>query len=101
METRDNIDTPFIALLGFLSALILFVVIIACIAFYNMYNDAEFYQKVVISRPEELSKVVSDQQNQLLGYRWINDASQIVAIPIDTAMDLVVKELQMKVPPRR
>ncbi len=89
---RDDLNTPMIALIGFLSAILLFVLIIAMQVVYYDIHDAAFNAKVVSQRPAELTKVVTEQQEKLNTYRWVNEASGTVAIPIDVAMNLIIKE---------
>ncbi|MBN2328839.1 MAG: hypothetical protein JXR73_16990 [Candidatus Omnitrophica bacterium] len=92
---RDDLDAPMIALIGFLSAILLFVLIVALQVVYYVFQENEFNAKVVSQKPAELTRVVSEQQEKLYGpYRWVNEASGVVAIPIDAAMDLIVKENQ-------
>ncbi len=93
MDNYDGLNTPMIALVGFFSSLLVFAIFILSLTFFHIQNDAEYYRKVVSQRNEELVQVVTNQKEQLYGYRLINEASQTVAIPIDVAMELVVNEL--------
>jgi len=94
MATRDELNTSLIALIGFLSAILLFGLIVGLQVWYYTFKEQEFSRKVVSQRPAELTQVTAKQQEQLHAYRWVNEASHVVAIPIDRAMELVVKEHQ-------
>jgi hypothetical protein len=96
MKKYEDVNTPLTVLIGILSALLIFVIIVCLqIGYYRMYED-QYYQKVVTQKSDELIQLTADQQERLYSYRWINEASQAVAIPIDVAMDLVVKDEQAK-----
>ncbi|MFB3785443.1 MAG: hypothetical protein ACE15F_03645 [bacterium] len=94
MAYRDDLNTSLIALIGFLSAILLFGLIVGLQVWYYTYQEREFARKVVSQRPAELTQVTAKQQEQLHAYRWVNEASRAVAIPIGRAMELVVKEHQ-------
>lgn len=96
MEKQDGINTPMIVVIGFFSALIVFCIFVAALVLFYSTSDAEYERKVVNQKTEELTQLVLDQQEQLYGYRWIDEASQTVAIPIDAAMELTVKKQNEK-----
>jgi len=75
----------------FVAALILIVV--AMTAMYYQADNREWDQKVLNEQPEELAKVRADQESRLSSYRWVDAKNQIVAIPIDRAMELEVRDL--------
>ncbi|HXK92083.1 MAG: hypothetical protein HPY51_04400 [Candidatus Omnitrophica bacterium] len=94
MAHRDDLNTSLITLIGFLSAILLFALIVGLQIGYYAFKEREFARKVVNERPAELTQTIAKQQEQLHAYRWVNEASREVAIPIGRAMELVVKEHQ-------
>lgn len=91
---RDDIDTPMIVLIGILSAILLFALIVMLMVWYEYAKDHQFQSKVVAEKPAELSSLVSLQQGNINAYRWVNEASQTVAIPIDIAMQKIISKNQ-------
>jgi hypothetical protein len=72
---------------------LLFVLVVWLQSFYYRVENEELQSKVVAEAPEDLAKVRADEEAQLAGYRWVDQEHGVVAIPIDRAMDLLVKQL--------
>lgn len=70
--------------------------LVACVfllqAYFYHSEDRETALKVVAVAPEELAQTRAQQQEQLNSYRWIDQKAQVAGIPIDHAMDFVVRE---------
>jgi hypothetical protein len=79
-------------------AILVFVIIVALQAFFYRSEEAERAIKFYPVVPEELAKLRATQQEQLHTYRWVDRDRGIVAIPIDQAMELVVRD-QGRIPP--
>ena len=93
MTTRDDVNTPVIAMVGLISALLFFASIILLeVMFYHMEAQQRFEKDVSQPFPE-LTALVQRQQAKLADYRWVDEKKGIVAIPIDRAMELVVADL--------
>jgi len=95
----DDLNTPKIAVVGFISAIIVFAIIILM---QVMFYWAEAQQRLVkdIDQPYlEIANLTADQQAKLVKYQWIDEKEKIVAIPIKRAMELVVAELAEKSSP--
>lgn len=75
----------------FLALLILIVVGLE--AMYYHAENAEWTRKVVGEQPEEIRKLRADQTDRLNSYRWVDAPNHVVAIPIDRAMELEVRDL--------
>jgi hypothetical protein len=73
-------------------AILIFVIIVALQAFFYRSEEAERAAKVYAVVPEELAKLKAGQQEQLNTYRWIDQGRGIVALPIDRAMELTVRD---------
>ena len=97
MATRDDVNTPAIAMVGLISALLFFASIILLeVMFYRM-EAQQRYEKDVSQPFTELTNLVERQQAKLADYRWVDEKKGVVAIPIDRAMELVVADLSKTV----
>jgi len=91
---RDQEDpkaaiTLVVAIIG---ALAILVLILALQAMFYSSQEAERGNKVNASDPADLSRLRAQQLEQLNGYRWIDPSKGLVAIPIDQAMELTVRD---------
>lgn len=71
--------------------LILVIVLILQAFFYDM-QDRERAVKVVANAPEELGKLRATQLQRISEYRWVDPGAKRVAIPIERAMELTVRD---------
>jgi hypothetical protein len=85
-------NTPLTALVGIVFAIVLFVLVVFLQAFFYQDQQAENARKAVAVAPQELSQLVSQQLGELHGYRWVDEKTGVVAIPIGRAMELVVRD---------
>lgn len=93
-ERYDTIDTPRIVLVGFLSAILTFVVILGAQAAFFAADNMEAQRKVASGVPSPLAEGLTQQQNRLAGYGWVDPAKGVVNIPVNDAMKLVIEEQQ-------
>lgn len=93
MQGKEEVNTPTIAAIGIISAILLFVLIVALQTLYYNLEEKETQKKVYSQRPERLARLRADQERDLTSYRWIDRENGVVGIPIDRAMALVIKEL--------
>jgi len=91
-ERYDTIDTPRIVVVGFISAILTFVVILAAQAIFFASDNVETQRKITGETPSSLADGLTQQQNRLAGYGWVDPAKGVVNIPISEAMRLVVEE---------
>jgi hypothetical protein len=94
----DDLNTSKIAVVGFISALVVFALIILT---QVLFYWAEAQQRLVkdIDQPYlEYANLTADQQAKLAKYQWLDQKEKIVGIPIKRAMELVVDELSHKSP---
>lgn len=87
-------DSPKVALVLTLGGILLVVIIFLLQAFYYAYEDRALSERVYGVEYTELRQLRADHQNQLRGYRWVNQKAGKVAIPIDRAIELYVAEQQ-------
>ena len=88
----DDPNVPASAIVGIVSAIVLFVIIVLLQGlFYAMQAD-ELERKVYSQTSEELRALDADQLKRLNSYGWVSEPDGIAHIPIDRAMDLVLQE---------
>ncbi|MEW6337969.1 MAG: hypothetical protein AB1625_11290 [Acidobacteriota bacterium] len=85
-------NTPATVVVGVLSAVLLFALVVMLQAVFYWAEKAENRRKVVAVAPEELAGLRAAQLEQLHSYRWVDQNAGVVAIPIERAMALVVAE---------
>jgi hypothetical protein len=99
MATRDDVNTPAIAMVGLISALLFFASIILLQVMFYRLETQQRYEKDVSQPFAELTTLVQRQQAKLAEYRWVDEKKGVVAIPIDRAMELVVANLSKPAEP--
>lgn len=95
---KDELNTPAVVTIGIVAAILLFAAIVFLQAYFARAERAEYERKVVSQRSEELAGVQAAQEAQLGGYRWVDRAHGVTAIPIERAMALVAAELPSRGP---
>lgn len=88
----DGLNTPMIAVVGAIIVIFVFAMVIGIQAMFFKVRDDENYNKYVSQPPQEFSSLAVEQQELLNSYHWIDQKQGVVGIPIDLAMQLVVKE---------
>jgi hypothetical protein len=88
----EDYNTPLIVIYGMLFALIVFVGIVALNALFHQMQSAELARKSA-APPQELLDIRSAQQQELVGYTWVDAKQGVVGIPIELAMQLTAAEL--------
>lgn len=89
-SSYDDVNTPLVAMIGFLSCILIFAIIVALTVLYNSALDREQYAKDTSQPYAELDSLLAAQRIKLVDYRWLDEKNQVVAIPIERAMQLVV-----------
>lgn len=85
-------NTPLTAVVGIVFAIVLFALVVLLQAFFYRQEQQENVRKVVAVGPEELSQLRAQQEELLHSYKILDPQKGVVAIPIDRAMGLVVRE---------
>jgi ATP/ADP translocase len=101
MATRNDLNTPVIALVGFISAIVFFASVIFLEVIFYQFQSQQRFADAASQPPLELTNLVQKQQARLAEYRWVDQKKGIVAIPIDRAMERVVVELSNSDRPAR
>jgi hypothetical protein len=92
MAQYDDVKTSKIALVGFLASIIVVIIVVLLQVIYYHAVAVQVKEKDVDSPLVELQRAASAQQARLLQYHWIDQSKGVVAIPIDRAMEIVVRE---------
>lgn len=92
MRETGEPNTPLTALVGIVFAIVLFVTVVLLQAYFYRAERDENVRKVAAAPPEELSQLRAQQLEALHAYRWVDEKSGVVAIPIDRAIALVVRD---------
>ena len=88
----DDPDVPASAVVGVVSAILLFVAVVALQALFFRMQEGERSRKVYEQPYEALQKLEADQLGTLTSYAWVDQQQGVTRIPIERAMTLVVEE---------
>jgi sensor histidine kinase regulating citrate/malate metabolism len=89
---RENLDNGLIITIGILFVVLTFVLILLVQGWFYKAQTDEHRRKVIEPRAEELASTVAEQQQLLHSYGVVDTEKGTVAIPIERAMELVVRE---------
>ena len=92
MHESGDPNVPATVVVGVVGAILLFVVVVLLQAVFYSAERAENQVKVVAPASEELASLRASQLEVLHSYRWIDQPNGVVGIPIERAMELVVRE---------
>ena len=88
----DDPDVPASLVVGVVSAVLLFVVVVALQALFYRMAEGERSRKVYEQPYEALQKLDADQLGTLSSYGWVDQQQGVTRIPIERAMQLIVDE---------
>ncbi|MCU0305534.1 MAG: hypothetical protein MUC56_15880 [Thermoanaerobaculales bacterium] len=88
----DDPNVAASAVVGVISAILLFVIIVVLQAFFYDAQERERFRKVYSQPYEELQKLDNEQLERLSSYGWVSEGDGVVHIPIERAMQLVAAE---------
>ena len=89
---KENLDTGLIVTIGVLLVVLTFVLILLVQGWFYQAQTEEYVRKVIEPRAEELGTAVAEQQAALNEYGVVDQEQGQVAVPIERAMELVVRE---------
>jgi hypothetical protein len=90
----DDPDVPASAVVGVVSAILLFVIVVALQAVFLRMQEGERSRKVYEQPNEALQKLDADQLGTLTSYGWVDQQRGVTRIPIERAMAVVVEEMR-------
>ena len=88
----DDPNVAASAVVGIISAILLFVIIVVLQAYFYSAEQGELERKVYSQPYQALQQLDANQLELLNSYGWISEAEGTVHIPIDRAMDLIAEE---------
>lgn len=94
-------DTALTAVIGVAIAIVLVAMVIFLQAYFYRQERDERVRKVEAVAPEELARLRAQQQELLSSYRLIDSKTGVVGIPIERAMELLVREAGAEGAPAR
>ena len=94
MAMSDEIDTPKLAVVGFVSTIVvLLIVLLVQIWYYQLTHD--FSQTRNVQHVDQaLARYYVEQEEKLHRLEWADAKAHKVAIPIDRAMELTLRDLK-------
>lgn len=94
MAQYDDLHTGTITVVGIISAVLTFVIIVAAQVLFYQYRTLESLRKEVDVPITQSDNILDQQREALNSYRWIDQEKGIVAIPIDQAKETVLQSLK-------
>jgi hypothetical protein len=88
----DDPNVAASAVVGIVSAILLFVIIVVLQAYFYRAEQQELERKVYTQPYEALQQLDATQLEQINSYGWVSEADGVARIPIDRAMELVAAE---------
>jgi hypothetical protein len=89
---RHDPNTRFIALLGLVTIVVLIAAVFGVQYYYDRMYDEQVYVKEMEPKSEALEDLRAREDEQLHSYQYIDREKGTVRIPIERAMELLVKE---------
>lgn len=89
----DDLNTPMIVVVGLISTVLLICSVLGVMAFFDHYLMLQQEVQVTQAIYSDSETAIAEQQNRLNGYKIVDEKAGRYSIPIDRAMEIVVKEL--------
>ncbi len=93
MAYKEDLDIGKITLISLVSVLTTVAIVLFLQVLFYGYRQRQLASPRYTQVPAQMAKYVADQQGKLASYAVVDRQRQVVAIPIDRAMTLVVDEL--------
>ena len=81
---------------GIIGTVVTLVLVILLHSYYGYTLRGEVARKVIAQPSTAVDQMRSEQLRQITEYRWVDQKTKVVAIPIDRAIELVVAEARAK-----
>ncbi len=88
----DDPNVAASAVVGIISAILLFVIIVVLQAYFYGAEKSELERKVYSQPYQALQQLDADQLELLNSYGWVSEAEGTVHVPIERAIDLIAAE---------
>jgi len=93
MAMRDEIDTPGLAVIAFVGAIVVLLVVLLVQVFYFEVSQRLERQRYVDRPDRALAEYYASQREALHRWAWVDAKAGAVTIPIERAMELTVCDL--------
>lgn len=93
---RHELDVPVVLAVGLVGTVVLLAIVLFLQGLYNRAETAVFERMAVRETPPELQRMRAEQLAALNGLRWVDEKAGVVAVPIDLAMELVVRDYRAR-----
>jgi hypothetical protein len=90
----DDPNVAASAVVGIISAILLFVIIVVLQAFFYRAEQSELEKKVWSQPYQALQQLDANQLELLNSYGWVSETEGTVHVPINRAMELVAAETE-------
>jgi hypothetical protein len=91
-QPDNDTNASAIVAVGLIGTILLVVTVVALEALFGHVVEAEAQRKVVEVGSNELRGYTAEQLERLNGYRVLDANAGVVGIPIERAMEIVVRE---------
>ena len=91
-EDQSDPSTRMTLIVGFIGVVVTLAMVIWLIAMFNIQVAKEVERKAAMRPPVEIQRYRAEQESRLHGYEWVDPEAGVVAIPIERAMEIVVRE---------
>jgi len=88
---KQDANVSLVLSVGVISGILIIVTIIGVQAWYQSEEDAEASAKADEYPNQTLIDLKAGQTQRISDYRWVDQKNNVVAIPIDKAMDVFVQ----------
>lgn len=92
----DDINMPMIITIVIASLLLLATIVIGMQAVFFYAQNRELQVKVIDPPNWEIENLIAQQLANIQSYRWIDRKNDIVAIPIDRAVELTITRMNQQ-----
>jgi len=90
----DDPNVAASAVVGIISAILLFVIIVVLQAFFYSAEQRELDKKVYSQPYQALQQLDARQLEILNSYGWVSESEGVAHIPVERAMELIAAENQ-------
>ncbi len=97
VEPIDGLDTPALATSGLVAAIGTFALIVGLQVMYLRFEAAQEKKNLASAGQTSATSLLAEQRSKINRYGWIDRQNDVVAIPIDLAIELTAKELRSSV----
>lgn len=92
MVEQDNLDVPMIVTAGIVSTVLTIASVVGVQALYADFANAEIERKVITRPTVQSNSKLAEQDAKLAQYGWADRETGKVVIPVERAMQQIVRE---------